>query len=153
MISITASRGKVHQLHLVKEISSPTGERYAQSSPETIREFHLSDATWDFLAQALTSVVDNGTGQACKISGIKVAGKTGTAQNPHGKDHAWFVAYAPVDNPQIAVAVVVEHGEKGSVSAAPLAKKVILAALSRTMPELELADKKTQAISSKTEGD
>ncbi len=66
-----------------------------------------------------------GTGSAARIPGIVVAGKTGTAQNPHGKDHAWFIGFAPFDHPKIAVAVIVENVGFGATYAAPIAKKII----------------------------
>jgi len=59
---------------------------------------------------------------------IPIAGKTSTAENPHGDDHGWFVAYGPYDNPTIAIAVVVEQGGYGSDSAAPIARKIMEAA-------------------------
>jgi cell division protein FtsI/penicillin-binding protein 2 len=67
----------------------------------------------------------NGTGFAARIGGAQVAGKTGTAQNPHGRDHAWFVGYAPFKNPKIAVAVIIENGGTGGITAAPVAGSVI----------------------------
>jgi penicillin-binding protein 2 len=54
-----------------------------------------------------------------------VAGKTGTAQNPHGKSHAWYIGFAPYQNPTIAVAVIIENGGFGSISAAPIASLLI----------------------------
>lgn len=135
MISVMAAHGKVYRPRVVRDILQPDGNPYASSAPELIREFKLSDSTWAFLDQALANVVESGTGQASKIPGIAVGGKTGTAQNPHGKDHAWFVAYAPVGNPEIAVSVIVENGEKGSVSAAPVARKVLLAAFEGRLSE------------------
>ena len=76
-------------------------------------------------------VVTEGTGRIAGIKGLDVRGKTGTAQNPLGKDHAWFVAYAgvPGRKPEIAVAVLVQHGAHGASSAAPIARRVIKAAL------------------------
>ena len=63
---------------------------------------------------------------ACScVEGITVAGKTGTAQNPHGEDHAWFIAFAPVEDPRITVTVLVENGGHGSSVAAPIAQKVL----------------------------
>jgi peptidoglycan glycosyltransferase len=86
----------------------------------------------------MESVVTGGTGTKAQISGISVAGKTGTAQQGNGKPpHAWFAAFAPADNPQVAVAVVVEDGGKvgneayGGTIAAPIAKDVIEAVLGR----------------------
>lgn len=68
---------------------------------------------------------DHGTARFSKIDSITVAGKTGTAENPHGKDHSIFMAFAPVDNPQIAIAVVVENAGFGSTWAAPIASLMI----------------------------
>jgi penicillin-binding protein 2 len=75
--------------------------------------------------------VVNGDGSAghIKLPGIEIAGKTGTSQNPHGEDHALFVAFAPFDNPKIAVAVLVENIGFGSTHAAPIARDVIKAYL------------------------
>lgn len=67
-----------------------------------------------------------GTAYWLRRNDIIIAGKTGTSQNPHGEDHGLFVGYAPVDNPLIAVAVVVEHGEHGSTTAAPVACKLMV---------------------------
>jgi penicillin-binding protein 2 len=65
-----------------------------------------------------------GTAAAAEISGVRLAGKTGTAQNPHGPDHGWFVGFAPVENPRIVVAVLLEHGLHGS-RAALIASKIV----------------------------
>ncbi len=70
---------------------------------------------------ALLQTVERGTGQAAQQDSFTVAGKTGTAQNPHGKDHAWFVCFAPAEKPEVAVAVILENAGSGSVEAAPIA--------------------------------
>lgn len=69
----------------------------------------------------------HGTGYAAKVDSVRVAGKTGTAQNPHGNDHALFVCFAPVEKPRIVVAVLVENAGHGSTAAAPIAQKVMQA--------------------------
>jgi peptidoglycan glycosyltransferase len=75
-------------------------------------------------------VVNNGTGTAAQIPGIPVAGKTGTAENVPGKPtHAWFICFAPAQNPQVALAVLVENGGIGGQAAAPIAKQVMEAIL------------------------
>jgi peptidoglycan glycosyltransferase len=86
----------------------------------------------------MEGVVESGTGTAAQIPGVKVAGKTGTAQHGEGAaPHAWFTSFAPADDPQVAVAVVVEDGgSRGSEAsggrvAAPVAKAVIQAVLAR----------------------
>lgn len=71
-------------------------------------------------------VVTDGSGRYyADLDSVKVAGKTGTAQNPHGQDHGWFISFAPVDDPKIAIAVLVENGGYGSISAAPIASLLI----------------------------
>ena len=80
---------------------------------------------WDALHRGLELVVDSGTGTAARVPGLAVAGKTGTAQNPHGKDHALFVCYAPASAPSIALAFVVENSGHGGTFAAPLASQVL----------------------------
>ena len=94
-------------------------------------------------------VVNDGTAKAARLPNIQVAGKTGTAQvvaldrdNPKKKqargkeDHAWFVAYAPADNPQVAVAVLVEHAGHGGAAAGPLARRVIAACFPENPPRV-----------------
>jgi penicillin-binding protein 2 len=76
-----------------------------------------------------------GTGRRARLPDIVVAGKTGTAQNPHGEDHAWFVAYAPAENPRIAIAVIVENGGSGGAVAAPIAQKTLEAYFEHAVPK------------------
>ena len=76
-----------------------------------------------------------GTGHRARLPNIVVAGKTGTAQNPHGEDHAWFVAYAPAENPRIAIAVIVENGGSGGSVAAPIAQKTLEAYFEHAVPK------------------
>jgi len=79
--------------------------------------------------QGLRAVVERGTGRAARDPDLAIAGKTGTAENPHGPPHAWFVGYAPADDPRLVVAVLVEQGGHGGAVAAPIAKAVFRAAL------------------------
>jgi cell division protein FtsI/penicillin-binding protein 2 len=82
-----------------------------------------------FIREAMRGVVESdwGTGRAAAIPGISVAGKTGTAQNPHGQDHAIFVAYAPAEDPVICIGIVMENAGHGGSMAAPIAKQVFSA--------------------------
>ena len=79
----------------------------------------------DFISNAMTGVVwdEHGTGRSSRIRNFKAAGKTGTAQNPHGEDHAWFIGYAPADNPEISIAIVVENAGHGGAVAAPMSRE------------------------------
>lgn len=80
------------------------------------------------LAGMMRHSVLHGTGQAADIQGLSVAGKTGTAQNPHGDDHSWFIGFAPSVNPRMAFAIIVENGGYGSRSAVPIATALLQAA-------------------------
>ena len=124
-----AGRGAIYRPYYVEKIVSRDGELVTGGKPEKLSQVELKEETWDLLYKALKSVVDEGTGRQAWIKDLEVYGKTGTAQNPHGKDHAWFVAFARRVNeaPGVAVAVLIEHGEHGSSAAAPVARSVIKA--------------------------
>ena len=81
------------------------------------------------MVQYMLGVIQSGTGAAAQISGIAVAGKTGTAENPHGQTHAWFIGFAPAARPTVAVAVLLENAGVGGEVAAPVARDVLRAAL------------------------
>jgi cell division protein FtsI/penicillin-binding protein 2 len=87
----------------------------------------LSAVTVNALRQAMEAAVSGpmATGRMASVPGIRVAGKTGTAQNPHGQDHALFVGFAPADNPEVAFAVVVENAGHGGSMAAPVAAAML----------------------------
>lgn len=86
----------------------------------------------EYLEEMMIKTVESGTGTRAKISGVTVAGKTGTAENETDMDHAWFVGYAPAENPQIAVAVILENeGASGGDAAAPVAGRIMKEYLSR----------------------
>ena len=80
----------------------------------------------------MVACVERGTGRVAQITGVKVAGKTGTATNPHGASHSWFVAFAPADHPRVAVAVVVENVGYGASYAAPIVREVLRTALANS---------------------
>ena len=125
LISAVASRGKLYRPYLVKRILSPEGEIIKEMRPHLIKEVRLEKENLDLLRESLSSVVNElGTGWRAKIKGIEVAGKTGTAENPLGEDHAWFIGFAPYREPKIALAILVEHGGMGGEVAAPIAKKI-----------------------------
>jgi penicillin-binding protein 2 len=83
-------------------------------------------------------VVEAGTGTEAKIDSIAICGKTGTAQNPHGKNHSIFIAFAPMDKPAIAISVVVENAGFGSTWAAPIASLMIEKYIKREVKRKEL---------------
>lgn len=104
-------------------------DRATPDPPSVHRIDGLSTPTLAAIRQSLLAVVDHGTGRQAHVEGIRVAGKTGTAQNPHGEPHAWFVGFAPFDRPRIVVATIVENAGHGGSVAAPVVKKVIEAYL------------------------
>jgi peptidoglycan glycosyltransferase len=81
------------------------------------------------MTSMMVGVVDHGTGTAARLPGVQVAGKTGTAENPHGPPHAWFAAFAPAEAPRIVVVVLIENGGYGGDVAAPVARQIIQTAL------------------------
>jgi peptidoglycan glycosyltransferase len=89
----------------------------------------LSSETAAILRDLMVEAVNNGTGTSAAIEGVQVAGKTGTAEVADAGPHSWFAAFAPADDPQVVVAVLVENAGTGSSVAAPIARKVISAAL------------------------
>lgn len=116
------------------------GKGYIDSKTNEFVSFHydsiktnVSEKTFKFIREAMEGVVSSakGTGRNIKLPNISISGKTGTAQNPHGKDHSIFIAFAPSNNPKIAVAVIVENVGYGSTYAAPMAQKIIKAYLEK----------------------
>jgi peptidoglycan glycosyltransferase len=126
-----ANNGAEMVPHLVKKVTAPGGGTVVKVKPQVWKR-PMKPSTAAELNQMMQAVVTGGTGTAAQIPGIKVAGKTGTAET--GLSHvynAWFIFFAPADNPQVAGAVVVEHqlnGFGGSVSA-PIAKQLMQAIL------------------------
>ena len=86
---------------------------------------HIDSTYFSVVQEGMHRVMTNGTGRWYKVPGVESAGKTGTVQNPHGKDHAIFIGFAPLENPQIAVAVVVENAGFGATWAAPVASMMM----------------------------
>ncbi|MCJ7497617.1 MAG: penicillin-binding protein 2 [candidate division Zixibacteria bacterium] len=124
--SALVNGGIVYQPHILNKIKSPEGKVFINKKMVL---FHLpfSEATLEVLKEALVEAVNSpsGTGGLARIPDITVGGKTGTAQNPHGKEHAWFVGFAPAEYPKIVVAVLIEQAGHGGTFAAPVAKKII----------------------------
>jgi len=94
------------------------------------------------LRSALVEVLneEGGTARGSRLRRWTLAGKTGTAQNPHGEDHAWFIGFAPAEDPEIVAAVIVEGGGHGSSAAAPIVSRLIDFYLQRLHPEPELGE-------------
>lgn len=118
--------GIVYKPRIVSAIISPEGDSI-RMEPEIAGRLPIRKDNLDILHQGLLGVVadEHGTARWIAMPAVSIAGKTGTAQNPHGDDHSWFVCYAPAEDPELAVAVIVENAGHGSSVAAPLAKKIL----------------------------
>ena len=137
VIAAVANKGKFWQPYYIDKVVNLKGYETFASKPKLVSSINLKKSTWEHLRESVRRVVLEGTGYSARIKGANVYGKTGTAQNPHGEDHAWFVAFAQIDDKpsEIAVCVLVEHGEHGSSAAAPIAKRVIEAVLRDKLPK------------------
>ncbi len=140
-----ANDGKVLKPQVVRKIEDWEGHLLLQPEPEVLRQINYSPETWKAVQGGLVAVVNepHGTGHAGRLDDVLVAGKTGTSQVVRRKSdeeeeldkdgnipyrfrpHALFVAYAPAAQPEIAVVVVVEHGQSGGRAAGPIAKRII----------------------------
>ena len=127
-----ANGGSLMQPTLVKEITAPD-LTVIQPFQQKVFSQPITPATSATLTQLMINNVNSGAASNARISGVDVAGKTGTAQNGDGKPYTlWFTGFAPANDPQVAVAVVVENGTSfGNAVAAPIAKKVIEAVLGK----------------------
>jgi penicillin-binding protein 2 len=117
----------IYRPHLVNEERNKDGILVSQTAAEVISRLDLTDYTLGVTRDALAAVIrPGGTGTRSAVPGIVVGGKTGSAQNPHGdKTHAVFIATAPINDPAIAIAVVVENAGGGGAVAAPIAGAVL----------------------------
>jgi peptidoglycan glycosyltransferase len=120
--------GDMMQPYLVREIRDPGGGVVWTARPRLLRRV-VSQETAAWVKEAMVGVVSSGTGTAAIIPGLQVAGKTGSAENPGGDPHAWFVAFAPAPSPKVAVCILIEHGGQGGRVAAPIARELIQLAL------------------------
>ncbi len=140
MIATVANEGTIYRPHLVKRVVDADGKTLRETKPEIIGNAPFSKESFRLVKQGLLAVVNEpgGTGAMARLYDVKVAGKTGTSQvvklrdskqgTPYQyRDHALFVAFAPYDKPEVAVAVVVEHGEHGGSAAAPIAGRILRA--------------------------
>nr|WP_319395089.1 penicillin-binding protein 2 [uncultured Desulfobacter sp.] len=156
-IAAVGNNGTLYRPRLVKSVQDAKGQVVREIEPEIIGGLPASKKNLAIVRQGLLEVVhgNRGTARRIRIPGIEIAGKTGTAQVFSRKagekfnneklrrtlqDHAWFVCYAPAQDPKIAISVIIEHGEHGSSAAAPVAKELIRAYLGD--PEIPTAQVK-----------
>ncbi len=128
MMSVVANGGVLWKPRLVQRVERPDRGVVWNDPGKVMGHVELSPVVWAFMRHALWSVVNQGgTGGTARVPGLDIAGKTGTAQliaKSKGQDHAWFAAFAPVNDPEAVVVVLVERGGHGGEIAAPIAKKI-----------------------------
>lgn len=130
IISAAANEGKIMQPYLLREIRDQNGGLIFVNKPRILYN-PIDKKTAENIKNIMIKAVEIGTGANAKIDKVSVAGKTGTAENPHGKEHAWFIGFAPADDPKVLVCVMVEEGGYGGVVAAPIARQIMEAALKK----------------------
>jgi penicillin-binding protein 2 len=131
----------------VQRVERADGTLAYESSSKMTDRVELSPVVWTFLRQALVDVVKDGTGTLARLPGVDVAGKTGTAQTSakggdasKGQDHAWFASFAPADDPQVVVVVLVERGGHGGQAAAPIARQIYEAIFLQKVAQVTLGE-------------
>ncbi|MGD2186622.1 MAG: penicillin-binding protein 2 [Desulfobacterales bacterium] len=159
LVAAIANGGNRYQPLILDRIKMVDGQILQKNEPKRIGKLPVSSSNLDLVKLGLWKVVngENGTARGSRLADIDISGKTGTSQvisrkeddelpeedmPVHLRAHAWFVAYAPTDNPVIAVAVVVEHGEHGSGTAAPIAKEMIKTYLRKPPVNTQMATQK-----------
>jgi len=123
-VSGMANGKQIFKPHFLREVRDPRGHLVSAAKPEVLHNLKLSQGEHELIIKSLSEVVNGvrGTGKRAQVPGVWVGGKSGSAENPHGDvTHALFVSAAPLDNPQIAVAVVLENAGGGGAMAAPIA--------------------------------
>jgi penicillin-binding protein 2 len=147
MMSAVANGGVLWRPRLVQRVERVDGSLAYSSSSKMTGRVDLSPIVWAFLRQALSGVVnEGGTGGAARIPGVEVAGKTGTAQSVNksdsakGQDHAWFASFAPAQDPEVVVVVLVERGGKGGQVAAPIARQIYQAIFLEKVAMIQLGE-------------
>ncbi|MEI6748693.1 MAG: penicillin-binding protein 2 [Bacteroidales bacterium] len=138
--ALLANRGFYYPPHVVKAIGS---ERNKVNNKDKRNFCSISRENLDVIIEGMSKVVSgtHGTARWYQIDSISMAGKTGTADNPHGKPHALYVAFAPVENPRIAIAVVVENAGFGATWAVPIATLMIEKYITRTIKRKDVEER------------
>ncbi|MCE5199112.1 MAG: penicillin-binding protein 2 [Armatimonadota bacterium] len=119
-----SNRGKLYRPYLLDEVLDRNDKVVRRTKSVLRRTVDGTPEQFDMVRMAMRSTVTNGTGRVVNIPGIAVAGKTGSAEN-RGAAHAWFICFAPVDNPKIAIACIIEHGRHGASAAAPVCRAIM----------------------------
>jgi penicillin-binding protein 2 len=146
VMSEIAADGKRYKPHLVSALKYPDGTLAESFEPVVLSQLDTTPDIIHLIQQGLRGVTQYGTAaSAFRGFPIQIAGKTGTAENSQGRDHGWFVAYGPFDNPNVCVAVIVENGGFGAQSAVPIGRKILEAAFGLNQPQADDTQTKNKA--------
>ena len=142
-IAAIGNGGTIYRPYVVQKVLSPEGEELKSFQPVATGQLQVSPDTLAVLRQGMQDVTDPGGTAYGAFAGFPVAvgGKTGTAQNSQGDDHAWFVALAPIEDPEVAIVVFIEQGGSGGGFAAPVARKVLASYFNVEQKEEQAAQK------------
>ena len=126
MLAAVAADGVIHPPYLVEKIVNADGSVYETPKRPQSRKLELESRTVQLIQKGLKGVTQpGGTGAWFAGLPVPVAGKTGTAENPHGQDHGWFIAYAPAEKPDLVIACIVEQGTYGATASGPVVYEVL----------------------------
>jgi len=120
-----AENGQIRRPHLVDRIVDSNGKGIRRTRPELRRRVEATPEQFRMVQNGMRLAATSGTARSCDIPGIAVCGKTGSAENPGHAAHGWFVCFAPMEKPTIAVACIVEHGKHGATSAGPVCRAIL----------------------------
>jgi len=119
-----AVNGQIHRPYLVDSILDTKGKSAKRTKPELRRQVEATPEQFKMVQAAMRQAVTAGTGRSCDLGDIAVCAKTGSAEN-RGAAHGWFVCFAPMEKPTIAIACVVEHGKHGATTAGPVCRAIL----------------------------
>lgn len=135
MVSAVANGGTLFRPRLARRLLAADGSEIRTFAPEAEPpSLRVPAGALATLQEGLRAVVAGGTGAAAAVAGLEIAGKTGSAENPRGRPHAWFAGYAPADRPALVVVAFIEHGYRGGLVAAPMVKAIFEAARPALVP-------------------
>ncbi len=148
LMAAVANGGTLWKPRLVNRAVTPDGRLLREEAPEIQGRVELAPVVFDFLREALGAVVAEGTGKQARVPGVRVGGKTGTAQTHEfrgdadrkrrDQDHAWFAGFAPLDEPQVVVVVLAERAGLGGQVAAPIARDILKAVFLEKVARVDL---------------
>lgn len=124
LAAIVANNGTSYRPHLVRATQKYQGE-IVDTVPVVLSQVEAEPGFWKVMQQAMVEVIETGTAKRAQVGGVVWGGKTGSAENNRGVTHSWFIGFAPAENPEIAICVMIENAGHGGEVAAPVAGNVI----------------------------